>query len=149
MRGSAVNTKPFQIDLIGGPVDGLRVAVRWLPDRTVLMPPECVIKQVGFATSNATRRAQYEFKQSRFHLDDDRLPVVALRYEFVGSKPPRRRSPVVKAVVALFRYLEMGRGLPALARLQARLAAWMTEPVHYPLKLVACAPALAARHEVP
>jgi hypothetical protein len=95
-----------QIELLGGPADGLRLAARQIPGRTIRLPSSPLpCQSTGYAKERATGKhwAMYERLWRKVEIDAGGLPLVQLGYNFVGYRTTPNPSQAKRLVVRLLR----------------------------------------------
>jgi hypothetical protein len=132
----------FQIELLGGPADGLQMAADKVPDRTIRMPSSpSPCPSDGYGRRRATTRhwAEYELLWRKYNIDSRGAAVVRLGYDFVAYRAGRNPSATTQFAAGLLRMT----GLSWLAtcaggwrkRLATRrLAAGKKTPAGYPIE---------------
>ena len=114
-----MSTNLFSIELIGGPADGLQVATNNIPGRMLQRSKD------GLGASHS-RLAQYDLTDSRYGVDASGLPMIEMKYAFVGTTATSGRRGLAGFA---------GR-LPAWAVSCRRgIAAWMMAPINYPMQI--------------
>jgi hypothetical protein len=142
----------FQIELLGGPADGLQMAADKIPDRTIRMPSSLSPHlSDGCGRRRATARywAEYELLWRKYDLDSRGAAVVRLGYDFVAFRAGRNPSATRRFAAGLLRITGLAwlatctggwRNKLATRRLATRwlaarwLAARKKTPAGYPIE---------------
>jgi hypothetical protein len=115
----------FQIELLGGPVDGLQLAAQQAPSRTIRMPSSpAPWPGAGFGKPRAGRRhwAMYELLWRRCDIDARGAVVVRLGYDFVGCRARHDTRPTKRFAARLLGIV--GPPVARLRRLMNRAGGW-------------------------
>jgi hypothetical protein len=110
----------FLVEFNGGPKDGLMVEAGFVPSRTLFTSATMAPTRDASVDGRNHGRAKYEIASTRVLRDASGLPLIEVRYRFVGLAPRSRtlRLP----------------GGPWMSKCRAKIAAWMLTPVEYPLQ---------------
>ena len=126
-----MNNNMYRIEFNGGPKDGLLLEVGFVPSRTLYAKAPAAQMAADSAERRHSRLAKYELARTRVGRDANGLPVVDVRYGFVGAetRPHSLREQIVSRLSQVL-------PLPSnrwMSNCRAKLAAWMLTPVDYPL----------------
>ncbi len=138
MNGQLTNTPLFQVQLHGGPKDGLSAEVSSLPSRTVFMPSSgsgAINSSTGRLSTADVRAAKYCLSRAHYNLAADRPPVLELHYEFWGVERCRRHSRLGRFTTRVVNSLGLSDLVSGKADFRGRLKGWMLEPINYPFKI--------------
>jgi len=119
----------FQIELLGGPADGLQLAAHEAPSRTIRMPSSPAPRlDDGFGRRGAAGRhwAMYELLWRKCKLDSGRVAVVHLGYNFVGCRASREVSPKMRFAARLLQIVGLLWRTQSTGGWRKRLAARKT-----------------------
>ena len=120
----------FQIELLGGPADGLQLTTDKIPGPTIRMPasPSRRLSNDDGKRGPAGRHwAEYELLWRRCGRDAHGATIVRMGYDFVGCRATRERSHAKRFAATLLRLVAAvwmknptgGSWLPAFARRMA------------------------------
>ena len=133
-----MNAALFQVELVGGPDDGLFTQVGTFPGRTVFLPArpaDTSESESGGGAAPAVHVALYELARGQYSCDMSGFPIISLRYEFAKIGATRGRATPAGPDRRLRSRESAVRSHDWLRSLRHRLATWVMEPIDYPMKL--------------
>jgi hypothetical protein len=130
----------FQIELLGGPADGLQSTADEVPDRTIRMPSSPSPRLAdSYGRRRATEKqwAEYELLWRKYDLDASGAAVVRMGYDFVAYRA-NNTSRTKRFAAGLLRmtglsWLAACTGGWRKKRATRRLAARKKTPAGYPI----------------